>query len=124
MLPGWAAITPERQRLALYVGRRENHPAVDLLGDETELDPSHIQIPEIVDQIAPWIVQTPNCRHKRTTPPTASWSVCTIQPPISRAATTCRWLQKFIREFIENFSLNIAILSCSTRSIRFASELS
>ena len=65
MLPGWAAITPERQRLALYVGRRENHPAVDLLGDETELDPSHNQIPEIVDQIAPWIVQTPNCRHKR-----------------------------------------------------------
>ena len=59
-----------------------------------------------------------------TTPPNSSWSVCTIQPPISSAVTTCRWLQKFIRKFIENFNLNIAILSCSTRSIRFASERS
>lgn len=103
------------------VGRRESHSAVDLLGDETELDLGHTQIPEVIDQIAPGIVQTPDRRDKCDD---AAHSVCTIQPPINSAATTCRWLQKFIRKFIENFSLNIAISSCSTRSIRFVSDLS
>jgi len=63
---------------------------VDPVGDQPQLHLRDAKIPKIVDQIPQGSFSRPTAEIKATTPPIWSWSVCTIQPPISSAATAWR----------------------------------
>ena len=107
---------------------RLNDPWGDLVNYFRDLNVSLVRfglVADWVNQLADRWTSFPTDRGDKCDDP-AQLELVGVHHPASdqQRAMTCRWLQMFIRKFIENFSLKIPILSCITRSTRFPSDRS